>query len=57
MISIIKHSLIIKKVIEDLRKLKCDYDESQQDNNLLYSGMNHQQIKINLILNSSKVFL
>ncbi|PKY18245.1 hypothetical protein RhiirB3_431027 [Rhizophagus irregularis] len=50
-----RHSLIIKKVIEDLRKLKCDDDEDITQNNSLYLGINHKPIplKINLILNSS----
>jgi hypothetical protein len=56
-----RHSLIIKKVIEDLRKLKSDKDvEEEEDNNTqnnsLYLGMNHKPIplKINFILNSSR---
>ncbi|GES86236.1 hypothetical protein GLOIN_2v1554642 [Rhizophagus clarus] len=53
-----RHSLTIKKIIEDLRKLKNDKDDEDEDktrNNKLYLGMDHKQIpvKINFILNFS----
>lgn len=46
-----RHSLIIKKVIEDLRKLKIDDDEDITQNNNLY--LNPIPLRINLILNNS----